>query len=387
MKIKDVISDKITGEWGKESIGNDGVKVLRTTNFTNEGRLNYANVVMRNVPDTLVQKKKLICGDVIIEKSGGSPSQPVGRVVFFDNSVNTFLCNNFTTALRPSDAIVPRYLFYDLFYKYISKKTLKYQNKTTGIINLQLERYLNEKIKVPSLNQQKIVVQTLDKADSLRQKRKEQLALLDDYLKSVFLEMFGDPVSDNEKISRKKIGDVGEVITGNTPSRQRKEYYGDYIEWIKSDNINTPEFFLTQSQEYLSEAGSNVGRVVPMGSVLVTCIAGSRGCIGNCAMSNREVAFNQQINAFVPGDKIKMEFFFAQIHICKEIVQKESTNSMKGMVSKGKFSEIMILVPPIDEQEPFVSIFNKVVQTKQKMRASLDEMDNHFNALMQRYFG
>lgn len=240
--------------------------------------------------------------------------------------------------------------------------------------------------KIPRSRQDKIV-SVLDSADNLRQKRKEQLALLDDYLKSVFFDMFGDPLSNNKNITTKKIGELGEVITGNTPSRQKKEYYGEHIEWIKSDNINTPEFILTKSEEYLSEAGAKVGRLSPVGSVLVTCIAGSPDCIGNCAITDREVAFNQQINAFVPSDGITTEFFFSQIHICKKLIQKASTESMKGMVSKGRFSEISILAPSMEEQRKFSMMFREVANTKQKMRVSLGEMDNHFNALMQRYFG
>ncbi|KHE93442.1 EcoKI restriction-modification system protein HsdS [Candidatus Brocadiaceae bacterium S225] len=244
------------------------------------------------------------------------------------------------------------------------------------------------RIQIPlyPFNEQKQIVQTLDTADALRQKRKEQLNLLDDYLKSIFFEMFGDPVVNNKNLTQRKIGDVGEVVTGNTPSRQKKEYYGHFIEWIKSDNINTPEFVLTTAGEFLSKIGVEVGRVVPKGSVLVTCIAGSPDCIGNCAISDREVAFNQQINAFIPAKEIKTEFFFAQLYICKRLVQQASTESMKGMVSKSRFSEIKILVPPIEEQMCFVKIFNSIVQMRNKMRASLDEMDNHFNAIMQRYF-
>jgi type I restriction enzyme S subunit len=78
--LRDVILKPITGEWGSEG---DSVQIIRTTNFTNEGRLDYSKVVKRNVDAKKVEKKKLKLGDIIIEKSGGSPKQPVGRVVFF----------------------------------------------------------------------------------------------------------------------------------------------------------------------------------------------------------------------------------------------------------------------------------------------------------------
>ncbi len=252
--------------------------------------------------------------------------------------------------------------------------------------SIKLLEISNLMLNIVSLENQKKISILLDTADSLRQKRKEQLDLLNDYIKSVFLEMFGNPLTNNKNIRQRKIGDLGEVITGNTPSRQKKEYYGNFIEWIKSDNINTPKFILTKAEEFLSEVGAKLGRIVSKGSVLVTCIAGSPECIGNCAIADRKVAFNQQINAFVPGNEINTEFFFTQLHICKRLVQQASTESMKGMVSKGRFSEIKILAPSLEQQIDFVMIFNSVVKMREKMRTSLDEMDTYFNALMQRYF-
>ena len=149
--IKELITDKISGEWGDDSIYGDGYKVIRTTNFTNLGKINFENVVERKIDEKKVNQKYLKKGDVIIEKSGGSPTQPVGRVVFFDLNTNEkYLCNNFTAILRPNSKLVcSKYLFYQLHLLHTRGRTLKYQNKTTGIINLKLDNYLEEKIEVP----------------------------------------------------------------------------------------------------------------------------------------------------------------------------------------------------------------------------------------------
>jgi len=82
-KLTELIEERITGEWGQEP-GLSSVKVIRTTNFTNEGKLDLSNVVERDVEEKKIEKKKLKKGDIIIEKSGGGPTQPVGRVVYFD---------------------------------------------------------------------------------------------------------------------------------------------------------------------------------------------------------------------------------------------------------------------------------------------------------------
>ncbi len=220
----------------------------------------------------------------------------------------------------------------------------------------------------------------------MRAKRREALAQLDTLLQSTFLDMFGDPVTNPMKWDTSVLGEVGEVITGNTPSRKRPEYYGEDIEWIKSDNINDPSFILTEAEERLSVAGKAVARTSPSGSILVTCIAGSPSCIGNAAIADREVAFNQQINAFVPSERIALWFAFGVFWFGQRLVQSASTSSMKGMVSKSAFSAISIPIPPMSLQSRFVTIAESVEHQKASQRTHLAELDTLFASLQARAF-
>lgn len=393
-KIKELITHKLSGEWGTDDNDGNGINVLRTTNFTNSGEIDFSKIVKRNIDPQKIEKKKLISGDVIIEKSGGSPKQPVGRVVYFNaKNEKTYLCNNFTAILRPCQKVCPRYFFYALYWKHIIGVTKKYQNKTTGIINLQLDRYLEEKIYIPypedinkSLKVQKRLANIIEKSDDLRKKRKEAIDLCDEFLSSTFLEMFGDPVINSIGWEKRELAKMGEIVTGNTPSRKEPDNYGKYIEWIKSDNINTPHMYLTKAEEYLSQKGSVKGRIVPSGAILVTCIAGSLSCIGNSAIADRDVAFNQQINAIVPNQQFNSYFIFMMLKISKDYIQNASTNAMKGMISKGKFSKLEFIAPPITLQNDYAKIVKKIEETKQKMLQSSHELDNQFNALIQKAF-
>ena len=242
------------------------------------------------------------------------------------------------------------------------------------------------KISLPALAEQKRIAGILDAADAVRAKRREALGQLDTLLQSTFLDMFGDPVTNPMGWDTSALGEVGEVITGNTPSRKHPEYYGEDIEWIKSDNINDPSFVLTEAEERLSVAGKAVARTSPRGSILVTCIAGSPSCIGNAAIADREVAFNQQINAFVPGERIALWFAFGMFWVGKRLVQSASTSSMKGMVSKSAFSAISIPIPPMSLQSRFDAIGESVEHQKASQRAHLAELDTLFASLQSRAF-
>lgn len=85
-------------------------------------------------------------------------------------------------------------------------------------------------LKTRILEEQERIVFILERAESAIQKREESNRLLDEYLKSVFVEIFGDPVTNPKGWDKKKLKDFGKVVTGNTPSRKQEEYYGDYIE-------------------------------------------------------------------------------------------------------------------------------------------------------------
>jgi len=240
-------------------------------------------------------------------------------------------------------------------------------------------------IALPSVPEQRRIAEVLDRAEALRAKRRAALAQLDTLTQSIFLDMFGDPATNPKGWPRKSISDVATVITGNTPSRAVPGYYGTDIEWIKSDNINTPDYYLTRAHEGLSALGRAVARMVPPRSILVTCIAGSPACIGNAAMTDREVAFNQQINAVVPRN-VDSHFLYVQLLVGKRLVQQASTSGMKGMVSKSRFERIMLMCPPIPLQRKFADRVVFAETLKVTHRTSLAELDALFASLQQRAF-
>jgi len=299
------------------------------------------------------------------------------EILAIDAVIVSHLC-----ALVPkSEKIEVEYLYRFLCQVDMKKLT----KKTTGLDSIAFSDLRRVAIPLPRLPEQRRIAAILDQADALRAKRREALAQLDSLTQSIFIEMFGDPVTNPKDWPRKQTAYIGKVITGNTPPRANPANYGDSIEWIKSDNINTPHYYLTQAEEGLSAVGKSIARIVPAGSILVTCIAGSPDCIGNAAMTNREVAFNQQINAFIP-ESGNEHFYYAQIIVGKRLIQEASTAGMKGMVSKGRFEQIELIVPPTDLQHEFGRRVAAVINLTDSQSKSLIELDKLFSALQHRAF-
>jgi type I restriction enzyme S subunit len=285
---------------------------------------------------------------------------------------------------RPNHADA-RYLYHYLRQDSIRRAGEQSMTGSAGQKRVPTHFLTSLNLPLPPLPEQRRIAELLDCADELRAKRRATIAHLDTLTWSIFLEMFGDPVTNPMAWPLRLIGDVGDVITGNTPSRAIRTYFGTDIEWIKSDNINTPHYYVTRASEGLSATGRAVARVAPAGSVLVTCIAGSPDCIGNSAMTDRDVAFNQQINALIPNDG-DAHFLYAQLRVGKQLIQSASTSSMKGMVSKSRFERISLIFPPFELQQLFANRVLVVESLKARYTASLTKLDALFDSLQHRAF-
>ena len=154
--LADFVEVSFPGEWGQEDKDGSGVKVIRTTNFTNNGKLDLSEVVTRDIDSAKIEKKKLFKGDIILERSGGTNDNPVGRVVYFEED-GVYLFNNFTQLLRCKEGVNSLFIFYSLFnYYQMNKNVIRSMgNKTTGIQNLKMDRYWQIPIADVSIELQK----------------------------------------------------------------------------------------------------------------------------------------------------------------------------------------------------------------------------------------
>lgn len=192
--ISEVVQKPKSGEWGEEDLDGDGIKVLRTTNFTDTGVVDYAKVVTRQIDRKKLTNKGLKHGDILIEKSGGSDKKPVGRVVLFEGEDNVYLNNNFTAALRIKDAteVDYRYLFHFMYMNYWQGGTRSFESKTTGLHNLKLGDYLAKtKIAVPPIGDQRDFSAFVCQVDKLRFDVQQQIDKLELLKNSLMQEYFG----------------------------------------------------------------------------------------------------------------------------------------------------------------------------------------------------
>ena len=243
-----------------------------------------------------------------------------------------------------------------------------------------------------SRKKQDKIVQIFDTADTLRQKRKEQLALLEDYLKSVFLEMFGDPM-ENEKAW--KIVKLYNVIIDGPQNGLYKpsSFYGNGVPILRIDCFYNGIVTDIAKLKRVVVTDEELRRFQIHEDDIVINRVNSRSHLGKCALIpglNEKTVFESNMMRLTVN-KTKILPLFLSKFLTTPFVKKQILNSAKDAVNQSSINQndvnnFELFLPPINLQNKFASIVEQVEQVKQKMLASLEEMDNHFNALMQRYF-
>ena len=316
-------------------------------------------------------------GDVLFSKDG-----TVGKVHVVETD-ERFAVLSSLAILRPANTVDSGFLGHMLGTPDVLAQAVK-RKSGSAIRRIILSDLKKVEIPLPPLPEQRRIAAILDHADALRANRREVLTRLDVLARSIFNEMFGDPLTNPKGLPRARIGSVAAVVTGNSPSRADTSNFGDSIEWIKSGNLGGD--VASTADEWLSETGRAKARVAPSGSILVTCIAGSPSSIGKASLVDRDVAFNQQINAILPSDMIDTAFLLSQLKTAPKLVRAKSTGGMKGLVNKSAFQSIEILLPRIGLQRGFAERINCLDRLHRIAKSSLTAEDALCASLQSRAF-
>lgn len=161
VRLKELPIEEINGLWkSDEQTGIINVNVIRSTEFSDYGTICFDKLEPMPVKVSQYKSRKLLPNDIIVERSGGGPDQPVGRVCLFEKADGEYSFSNFTSCIRVKDSkvIIPKYLFYFLRYYWEMKGTDRIQNQTTGIRNLDYELYKMIKVPILSLEEQESTI-------------------------------------------------------------------------------------------------------------------------------------------------------------------------------------------------------------------------------------
>ena len=160
-----------------------------------------------------------------------------------------------------------------------------------------------------------------------------------------------------------RLGDLGITNTGTTPSKFEGKYFGNYIDFLSPGDLDGS--IVTYGNQGLSEEGYKVARPTPKGTIIQVCIGGS---IGKCAIVDREVTFNQQINSITPI-KIKSDYIFYTISsdFFYKNIRESATGTATPIINKSNWERLLIPLPPLAEQKRIVEAIEKMLPLCEKL--------------------
>ena len=300
--------------------------------------------------------------------------------------------NQSVTGILPSNKHNSEYLFY--FLSSIREKILK-RSWGGAQKHINQEYVKNINVPFPSLSEQKQIAETLKKVDNLRQKRKQSIQLLDDYIKSVFYDMFGDPVKNNKKWKTESLGNVlkekNSIKCGPFGSQLKiNEYVKEGIPVYGIDNVEVNRFIESKPKFITKEKYKELKSFkVDPGDLLIT----RTGTVGRVCLAPSKVK-ESVIGPNLLLIKCNLLFLIPEylsfcFNNCDPIIKQIklfSPGATVAVYNTTNLKKLKILLPPILLQKKFTEIYKRIELLKFNMEESLKEIENLFNALMQKYF-
>ena len=288
----------------------------------------------------------------------------------------------------------------DRGYIYWLMRTREYQrsiaNTSTGatVHHTSPNKIYDYDLEVPPLSTQHRIASILSRYDSLIENYQKQIKLLEEAAQRLYKEWFIDlrfPGHENTKIvdglpegwERKKVGEIGTVITGKTPSTSNKENYGGSIPFITIPDMHTGIYPV--SSVFLSEKGaeSQSKKYIPQGALIVSCI----GTAGLVCITKERCQTNQQINSLILDDKEMLHYMYFVFLSLKEHLNNIGSNgATMTNVNKSKFEGIDIVVPSSciirDFSQRTTPYFENILSLQSQLRLLTEARDRLLPKLM-----
>lgn len=375
----------------KDEVTYSGNVVLRANNIDLSTKcLNFSELKYLNSNLVIPKDKKLSKNTIFICMSSGSKSH-LGKVAFVDKDY-AYAFGGFMGLIKPyCEIIIPKYLFYLM----ITSSYKEFVNKLSNGININNIKFSDLKsftFNLPSLEEQQRIVNILDKAEEIRIKKKLANEKLDEFLKSTFIDMFGDPMSNNINIKKEKLGKYL-VYVQNGISRRRKipQNIGNLVFRIKEIRENYIDYSdinripLNEKEKDKYKINNN--------ELLFIRVNGNKDYVGRNAVFRgyiEDAYFNDHIMRVKIEERYMNPIYlsrFLNMSFGKEEIRKYiKTSAGQYTINQQGLSSVELTIPPIEQQNQFAQIVQKVEAQKEKNQKVIEQMDNLFSSLMQQAF-
>lgn len=391
LELKDICLDMHQGintVADKVEYRSKGIPIIQSKNITS-GYLDLDDVRYLDIDDYEKYKDKYNPnkGDILLCNIG-----TIGTSLVLKQDSKFLIAWNLFKLKIDTERFNPKYIKYYLdklklinyFDRLLTGGTVKFINKTKmGQI----------RIPICDIRRQDKIVSVLDKAQELIDKRKEQIEALDELVKSQFIEMFGDPVSNSKGWKKVICKDISlKIGSGATPSGGNSSYKEEGISLIRSMNVHNNKFVYKDLAFIDDEQAKKLKNVIIEENDILLNITGAS--VARCCIVPSEI-IPARVNQHVSIVRTKQDIIIP-VFLCYQFTNDTyqrmlwniatSGGATREAITKQQVENLEVIVPPIELQNKFADFVKQVDKLKFKMEKSLKKLEDNFNSLMQKAF-
>ncbi|EPA1906804.1 restriction endonuclease subunit S [Campylobacter coli] len=367
---------------------------IRVADFQDNGTINLQNIKFINENTYNVLKNYKIYDDNLYISIAGT----IGKSGIIPKELNGAILTENAVKLEYIQNNISNKFMYFFTLSNIFKTQIQTSTKIVAQPKLAITRLKQIQIPLPPLKEQERIVGILDesfaKIDESIKILEQDLLNLDELMQSALQKAF-NPLKDNAKENYKlpqgwewkSLGEIGEIITGTTPSKNNPNFYGNEYPLFKPSDLNG-DMIIKYASDNLSKLGFDNARNLPKDTILVVCI----GAIGKVGLSGVNGSCNQQINAIIPNSAFtsKYLFFVCLSNYFQTILKKNASQTTLPIINKTEFSKLQIPLPPIKEQEQIAKhldfVFEKTKALKELYTKELKDYEELKQSLLNKAF-
>jgi type I restriction enzyme S subunit len=373
VKISEIADVEAGFAWKSEKFSDsskDGLPIIRIQNL---GGNENAKFVYYN--DPYDDKYIVQYDDLLVSLSGSF------KIYRWDGP--KALLNQRIVRIIPKENIVLK----DYLYFYIFRKVSEIQRKAQGVAvaNASMGTVRNMPIPLPSLREQKRIVEVLEKADALRKKRQEAYEVINSGIMSIALNLFGGPIRNPKKWAIRKFSEIALLERGRFGHRPRTEprFYGGKYPFIQINDITKSGMIIKEYSQTLNEKGLAISKLFPANTVVVSIAS----TIGEVGILGFDSCFPDSLVGITPKEEaVTKEYIYFYLVYMKSHLNEIAPQLAQKNINLKILSNLNVPVPVLSEQQKFTDLVQKVENIKEKQLKSRQELDNLFNSLMQGMF-
>ncbi|KKP36198.1 MAG: Type I restriction modification DNA specificity domain protein [Candidatus Roizmanbacteria bacterium GW2011_GWA2_32_13] len=379
VELGEVINLKGGYAFKSQEFVTEGIPIIRISNFNNN-EVDLSDVVyypkeeLENYKAFLLKEK-----DILIAMSGAT----TGKIGIVTNKSVPSLLNQRVGKLDIiNKEILQQYLLVFVKSKSFQEEVFRIASGCAQP-NISAKQIESIKIPLPPLPTQQKIVSTLEKAEKAKEWRKEADELTKDFLKAVFMEMFGD----ENKFEISKLGDIARLTMGGTPSTSVKEYWDNgNINWMKSGDIKGDFIYSVPNRITKSGLDNSNTEVYPIGTVVIA-LNGQGKTRGTTTILKLNTTSNQSVaGILLDKNKSLSEYVHYNLKLRYQELRNLTGDNERSGLNLTILRNLSIILPPLPLQQKFASIVKEVESMKEYQKHSKEQIDNLFNALMQKAF-